>query len=104
MAQYTRFLVSVVLYTYTVGETGRNLHTRLQEHKCAVANGDSKNGIAIHVMENDHKIQLEQAQVITNEPHLTKRKVKKSLQIKRTSNTMNLDRGVQLDHSWDSHI
>ena len=60
------------------GETGRNLHTRLQQHKLAVINGYSKNGIATHVMDNNHKIQLEEAQVIASELHLTKRKVKES--------------------------
>ena len=61
-----------------IGKTGCNLHIRLQEHKCAVVNGDSKNGIATHVMKNDHKIQWEEAQVVASEQQFTKRKVKES--------------------------
>ena len=38
-------------------EIGRNLHIRLPEPKRVVVNEGSKNGIATHVMENDHKIQ-----------------------------------------------
>ena len=38
-----------------IGKTGHNLHTRLQEHKRAVVNRDTKKGIATHVMENDQK-------------------------------------------------
>ena len=65
-----------------IGETGRNLHTRLQGNKHAVVNGDIKNGITKHTVENDHQILWEEAQVIKNEPHLTKRKVKESLLIR----------------------
>ena len=79
-----------------IGETGHNLHTRLQEHRRAVANGDTKNHIAIHVMENNHVIQWKDVQVIASEPHLIIRKVKESLLTKRTSNSMNLDKGPQL--------
>ena len=60
-------------------------------------NSDTKNGIATHVMENDHKIQSEEAQVIASELHLTKTKVNESLLISRAPNSMNLDKGLQLD-------
>ena len=81
-----------------IGEIGRNLCIRLQEHKHAVINGDSKNGIATHVMEDDHRIQWEEAQVVASEPQLTRRKIKEFLHIRKTSNSMNLDKGLQLDH------
>ena len=61
-----------------IGETGCNLHTRLQEHKWAVIIRDTNNGIATHVMENNHEIQWEEAQVIASEPWLTKIYVKES--------------------------
>ena len=31
-----------------IGETGRNLNTRLTEHKRATRNGDANNNIAVH--------------------------------------------------------
>ena len=85
---------------YCIGEPGQNLYTRLQEHKRAVVNGDIKNGITKHTMEKDHQILREEARVIKNEPHLTKRKVKESLLIRRTANSVNLDKGLQLDNIW----
>ena len=61
-----RFGANVVLCIYSaLGETGRNPHTRLQEHKRAIVNGDIKNGIAKHTMENvDHQIPWVEARVI----------------------------------------
>ena len=50
-----------------IGETGRNPHTRLQEYKRAVVNGDIKNGIANHTIENHHQILCEEARVTKNE-------------------------------------
>ena len=77
-----------------IGKTGCNLQTRLQENKSDVFNRNTKNSIATYVMENDHKIQWEEAQVIASESHLTKRKVKESLLIGRTPNSMNHDKDL----------
>ena len=43
---------------------------------------------------------LDNAEVLTNEPNWTKRKVKEALYIKRTDKTLNLDQGYQLDTVW----
>ena len=83
-----------------IGETGRTLHARLQEHKRAVRNGDTNNGIAAHVLNTHHNIKWEDAQVLMSEAQLTKRKVKESLVIRRTPNNMNIDKGLQLDNIW----
>ena len=43
-----------------IGETGRKLHTRVQEHKRAVCKGsDTNNDIAVHVIKMNHTIQWE---------------------------------------------
>ena len=47
-----------------IGETGRTLKKRLMEHKWSVCNGDTNNGIAVHVRETEHSVQWEQAAVI----------------------------------------
>ena len=60
--------------------TGRTLKTRLTEHKRAVRNKDTNNGIAFVMMTN-YSIQWDKAKVLTMEPHWTKRKVKKALEI-----------------------
>ena len=55
-----------------IGETGRTLKTRLMEHKRSVCNGDTNNGIAVHVRETEHSVQWEQAAVIKIEKFITK--------------------------------
>ena len=99
--------VSGVIYTIPcecdtsyIGETGCTLHLRVQEHRRVVHNSDMNNGIALHVMKMHHKIQWEEARVILTEPQLTRRKVKEALIIRRTQNSMNLDKGFQLDNIW----
>ena len=39
-----------------IGETGRNLNTRLTEHKRATRNGDASNHIAVHHQLTNHNI------------------------------------------------
>ena len=56
-----KFLVVRYLYclnsqaSYIV-ETGRNLYTRLTEHKLAARNGDANNHIAVHHQLTNHNI------------------------------------------------
>ena len=38
--------------------------------------------------------------ILASELHLTKRKVKESLLVRRTPNSMKLEKGVQLDNIW----
>ena len=47
------------------GETGRNLNTRLTEHRRATKNGDSKNNIAGHHLQTDHRIDWDSAECIS---------------------------------------
>ena len=47
-----------------IGETGRNLKTRLTEHKRATRNGDVNNHIAEHYRLTNHTIDLDSAQCV----------------------------------------
>ena len=51
--------------TSYIGETGRNLHTRLTEHKQATGNGDANNHIAVHHQLTNHNIDWDSAQCLT---------------------------------------
>ena len=44
-----------------IGETGRNLNTRLTEHKRATKNGDMRNHIAEHHRQTKHIIDWDSA-------------------------------------------
>ena len=48
-----------------IGETGRNLNTRLTEHKRATRNGDANNHIAVHYQLTNHNIDWDSAQCLT---------------------------------------
>ena len=48
-----------------VGETGRNLNTRLTEHRRATKNGDNKTNIAEHHLQTDHRIDWDSAECIS---------------------------------------
>ena len=48
-----------------IGETGRNLSTRLTEHKRATKNGDVNNHIAEHHLKTKHQIDWDSATCIT---------------------------------------
>ena len=65
-----------------VGETRRTLKQTITEHKRAVKNVDSNNGIAVHVAKTKRQIIWDEAEVICREEQWIKRIVKKSLAIK----------------------
>jgi len=48
-----------------IGETGRNLNTRLTEHKRATRNGDANNHIALHHQLTNYNIDWDTAQCLT---------------------------------------
>ena len=48
-----------------IGETGRNLNTRLTEHKRATRNCDANNHIAVHHQLTNHNIDWDSAQCLT---------------------------------------
>ena len=56
---------SFLTYGPYIGETGRNLSTRLTEHKRATRNGDVNNHIAEHHLKTKHQIDWDSATCIT---------------------------------------
>ena len=83
-----------------VHESERTLKQRITEHKRAVKNADSNNGLAVHVASTEHKIRWEEAEVVHREEQWTKRKIKESFSTH--ANNLNLDAGVPIDSNWFS--
>lgn len=52
------------------GETERNLQKRLVENKTAVQRGDTKNGMAVHACEYQHKVDWKEASVLEKKKSL----------------------------------
>ena len=48
-----------------IGETGRNLNTRLTEHRRATRNGEINNNIAEHHLQTNHRIDWDSATCVT---------------------------------------
>ena len=83
-----------------IGETKRVLKVRLGEHKQAVKRGDPRNEIAVHAHETQHRIDWNGAQVRKKEANYWRRTIE-AIEIKTSSETMNLDRGLQLPSVWN---
>ena len=58
-----------------VGETGRNLAVRLDEHRRACSVGQENNAVAVHSISLDHRINFRESKVICKEPNVTKRRI-----------------------------
>ena len=75
-----------------VGETGRSLKTRENEHKRAIRNGDENHsGISKHVLETGHRIIWEGVKILAYETNWRKRKIKEGIFIAKTSNEILLN-------------
>jgi len=79
-----------------VGETKRNLKTRLSEHRYAVSRGDDKNGISVRANTLNHSIAWECASVEKVVNGYWKRRMSEAILIGKAEKTMNLDCGLHL--------
>ena len=84
-----------------VGETGRQMKTRIEEHKRAVMKADPNNAIAEHVCSTGHQIQWDETTSIDHDGDWFRRRIKEfeALHI-RSSNAMNSDSGLSLNPCW----
>ena len=82
-----------------VGETGRQMKTRIEEHKRAVMKADPNNAIAEHVWSTGHKIQWDETTSIDHDGDWFRRRIKEALHI-RSSNAMNSDPSLSLNPCW----
>ena len=83
-----------------VGETGRTLRDRVQEHKRAVRNWSRSSEIANHVEETGHRVNWEGATTLTKESSHFQRVFKEAC-FSRSHNSGNRV-FHQLDSAWDS--
>ncbi len=91
-----------------IGETGRTLKKRIQEHKQAVRRGDENNGPLDHMIRTaGHRINWEEARIIDSEQNTRRRKIKEAIYIRALDSSrnqeflMNQDRGREIHPSWD---
>ena len=96
---YTRYHAKDCDTSY-IGETGRDLHKRIVEHKAAVRRKDDKNGIAVHANSHSHQVDWEGAKVLEQEPRYWRRRILEAIHIQKKKNTSNLDCGLALNAIW----
>ena len=77
---------------------------RIMEHKGAVRRGKSTNGDAVHVHNNDHRIDWDEARIPEIESCYWKRRVLEALWICKQTSTMNLDCGLMVNPIWSNQM
>ena len=83
-----------------IGETGRDLPTRLNEHRAHGRKGDiDKSSIVKHSYTEDHTIHWDQAKLITSIEHWYPRRIREAIEIYR-HNTVPQDIGVNISDIW----
>ena len=104
-----------------IGETGRQLGVRIDEHKKEVEDlsraaftrtkrkastqEQNKSAITDHGVTNNHVIDWSGVRVIDKESDMTKRRLREAIWIKRKGSTMNQDEGaVYLPRVWDNLV
>ena len=83
-----------------IGETGRNLKERLEEHQYAVKKNNMKNGITAHACQQQHTVDWSAAKVRCTEQQYWKRKVLEAIHVHQQTNTSNLDCGLKISPVW----
>ena len=83
-----------------IGETGRNLPTRIKEHKAGVRNKHPNiSAAAEHSILLNHQLDWDHPHILTHETHTRRRRIKEALAI-HSHKTMNRDTGLELSKLW----
>ncbi len=69
-----------------IRETGRNIDTRIKEHRYAVKRGDDNNAIYRHVLNKDHTIDWNNSQLLYKCNDLKKRRIIETICIEKYDN------------------
>ena len=87
-----------------IGETGRHFKVRIQEHENDVRRKNKKSPVALHMMENEHQIDVSNCKLIIKEPRTYHRKFKEALIIRSTNHKMNTSKGAQVNPIWSATL
>ena len=84
-----------------VGQTGRNMSSRLQEHQNAVRQKSSTSSLAMHALENGHNINFGSMKALAQVDFLQQRFIREAIEIERRPHTLNKrDDGLRLPSAW----
>ena len=87
-----------------IGESGRQLNTRIKEHRKSVSMGTSSSALSEHSMRTGHSINWDGVKVIDQESSEIKRKIKEAISIRRHHPKLNRDGGYELSKAYNGVI
>ena len=77
-----------------IGETGRSIHTRIQEHVADIKPNCSKtSALAEHSSKTNHHICIESCKVVAKIDHYHHTKFREAIEIGKHPNNLNCDEG-----------
>ena len=83
-----------------IGETGRDMDTRLKEHKTSFRLSEwEKSAIVKHAQQHDHRIMWDDTQLITSINNWNTRRVREAIEIHR-HDTVPQDPGLHINNIW----
>ncbi|XP_045534547.1 uncharacterized protein LOC123721120 [Papilio machaon] len=85
-----------------IGETGRNINTRLTEHiRCMRKLDSNTSAVAEHALtSNSHYIRFDRVKVLARDKNFVSRKLLEAIEIRRRPN-FNRDKGWSLSPAWE---
>ena len=87
-----------------IGESGRQLMTRINEHKKSVSSGTYSSALSEHSKKTGHAIDWNSVKIIDREGADFKRKIKESISIRRHHPKLNRDGGYEFSRTYDGVI
>ena len=95
------YLVSCECGSQYVGETGKNLNSRIKNHKDALRlDRPQSSAIATHVYDTGHNCNFDSAEVISKDNKKFSRLFKEALFIKSLEPSMNRNKGLPINDIW----
>ena len=85
-----------------IGETGRSIRQRIQEHATDIRHNQScTSTLAEHVEKSCHHVCIEDSKVIANVDHFHHRRLREAIEIERHAKNLNRDDGWKLSKELD---
>ena len=95
------YLIPCSCGTPYIGETGRSVSQRIQEHVADLKHNRSRSSaLAEHAEKTNHHICIEDAEVIANIDHFYHRKLREALEIEKRLVNLNRDDGWSVSRCW----
>ena len=84
-----------------IGQTGRTVSKKLKEHERHIRlNQPGKSAVAEHAIQELHGIDFKNTKILARENNWMGRLIREAIEIKKSSNNVNLDTGYELNKSW----